>query len=330
MKLYKTLSFSLIILLSTFANGQKIARFIIVPDTQTYLESYPQGMENQFDWISKQNKNTDFVIQLGDLTQDNQELEWYFVRKNFEKLKTPYSIALGNHDMGSGKPGVAADTRLSKLANKYFPVAEKDSSFCFEKGKMDNRYHFIKAGKKDWLILSIAFGPSDQVLEWANKVIKANGDKKVIISTHAYLYFDNTRMGENDWWRPQNYGIGKDPTTTVNDGEQIWNKLVSKHPNIVAVFSGHVLKSGTGLLISEGEYGNKVVQILTNYQRGVDNSTKGGNGFLRIVDIDTKNESMSVKTFSTIEQKYHPDQFQNYSIDLKSGVIKYCNPKIRN
>jgi len=87
MKLYKTLSFSLIILLSTFANGQKIARFIIVPDTQTYLESYPQGMENQFDWISKQNKNTDFVIQLGDLTQDNQELEWYFVRKNFEKLK---------------------------------------------------------------------------------------------------------------------------------------------------------------------------------------------------------------------------------------------------
>lgn len=323
MKLYKTLLFSLAILFSIYANSQKVARFIIVPDTQTYLESYPKGMENQFDWISKQSKNTDFVIQLGDVTQDNQELEWYFARKNFEKLKTPYSIALGNHDMGSGKLGVPADTRQSKLANKYFPVAEKDSSFCFEKGKMDNRYHFIKAGKKDWLILSLAFGPSDQILEWANKVIRANSDKKVIISTHAYLYFDNTRMGEKDWWRPQDYGIGKDSGTSVNDGEQIWEKLASKHTNIVAVFSGHVLKTGTGLLISEGENGNKVVQILTNYQRGVDNSIRGGNGYLRIVEIDTQNELMRVKTFSTIEQKYHPDQFQNYSIDLKSGVIKY-------
>jgi hypothetical protein len=292
----------------------------VVPDTQTYLESHPEVMENQFDWIAKQKKKVDFVIHLGDVTQDNREVEWYVAQKNFSKLNVPYSITLGNHDMGS-KPGVFADTRESTLANKYFPVSPADSAYCFEKGKMDNRYHLLNAGKTQWLILSLAFGPSDQVLEWANKIIRENQDKKIILSTHAYLYLDSTRMDGNDWWRPQAYGIGKDTTDTVNDGEQIWEKLVSKHANMVAVFSGHVLKSGTGLLISQGHQGNKVVQILTNYQRGVDNSIRGGNGYLRIVEFDTKNEKMDVRTFSTWEEKFHPDPAHNYTIDLKSGKI---------
>ncbi|HCY42720.1 MAG TPA: phosphoesterase [Prolixibacteraceae bacterium] len=307
--------------LSSCTGSKQITRFLVVPDTQTYLESHPEVMENQFDWIAKQRRKIDFVIHLGDVTQDNREVEWYVARKNFEKLKVPYSIALGNHDMGS-KPGMFADTRESTLGNKYFPVPQTDSSFCFEKGKMDNRYHLLKTGKTEWLILSLAFGPSDKVLRWANKVVSENQDKKVILSTHAYLYLDSTRMGNGDWWRPQSYGIGKDTIDTVNDGEQIWQKLVSKHANIVAVFSGHVLKSGTGLLVSQGEKGNSVVQILTNFQRGVDNSIRGGNGYLRIVEIDTRKSLIDVKTFSTWEKKYHTGKPHNYSVDLNSGIVK--------
>ncbi|MGD9930085.1 MAG: metallophosphoesterase [Mangrovibacterium sp.] len=309
----------LYVLLSSCSNETHIARFIIVPDTQTYLESYPEVMENQFEWIAKQ-KNVDFVIHLGDVTQDNREVEWYVAQKNFNKLNAPYAIALGNHDIGS-KPGVFADTRQSTLANKYFPVSPADSAFCFEKGKMDNRYHLLKAGKTDWLVLSLAFGPSDEVLEWANQVVGENQDKKVILNTHAYLYLDSTRMGGDDSWRPQAYGIGKDIADTVNDGEQIWEKLVSKHPNFVAVFSGHVLKTGTGLLISEGKQGNQIIQILTNYQRGVDNIERGGNGYLRIVEFNAKNETMDVKTFSTWEEKFHPEAAHHYTIDLKTGNV---------
>lgn len=309
-----------LIMLSSCAGSKQITTFLVIPDTQTYLESHPEVMENQFGWIAKQRKKVDFVIHLGDVTQDNREVEWYVARKNFDKLQMPYSISLGNHDMGS-KPGVFADTRESTLANKYFPVQKSDSSFCFEKGKMDNRYHFLQAGKTGWLILSLAFGPGDKVLDWANKVINENQDKKVILSTHAYLYLDSTRMGNGDWWRPQSYGIGKDTSDTVNDGEQIWEKLVSQHTNIVAVFSGHVLKSGTGLMISRGDKGNQVVQVLTNYQRGVENSIRGGNGYLRIVEFDIRKSLMNVKTFSTWEQKYHPGKQHHYSVDLISGSV---------
>jgi hypothetical protein len=301
------------------AEEDQITNFIVVPDTQTYLEGFPEVMEKQFEWIASQD-DVDFVIHLGDVTQDNHVLEWYVAKKHFSKLKVPYSITLGNHDMGS-RPGVFADTRNSELANKYFPVSPADSVYCFETGKMDNRYHLLKAGNTDWLILSLAFGPNNDVLQWANKVVSENQDKKIILNTHAYMYFDSTRMDNGDWWRPQAYGIGKDTTDTVNDGQQIWEKLVSKHPNFVAVFSGHVLKAGTGLLISEGNHGNKVVQILTNYQRGVDESVRGGNGYLRMVKFDIKNDMLEVKTYSTWEEKFHPDPAHNYTINLKTGTV---------
>ncbi len=318
-KLIPFLSIIAITLFVSCSSNRYIARFLVVPDTQTYLEAYPEVMANQFEWIASQ-KNVDFVIHLGDVTQDNREIEWYVARENFQKLNFPYTISLGNHDMGS-KPGVFADTRESTLANKYFPVPEVDSIFCFEPGKIDNRYHLIKAGKTDWLVLSLAFGPSDDVLEWGNQVIKNHSMHQVILNTHAYMYFDSTRMDNGDWWRPQSYGIGKDSTDTVNDGEQIWQKLVSQHPNLVAVVSGHVLKTGTGLLVSEGIHGNKVPQMLSNYQRGVDNSIKGGNGYLRILEFDTRTKLLKVKTYSTLENKYHPDPQHNYTIEINTGQV---------
>lgn len=322
-KSYSTQFFLILLISSLFfscSGTAYITNFLVVPDTQTYLESHPEVMENQFDWIARQKRKADFVIHLGDVTQDNREIEWYVARKNFDKLKVPYSISLGNHDMGS-KPGLFADTRESILANKYFPVCDQDSAFCFEKGKMDNRYHLLRAGKTEWLILSMAFGPSDQVLEWAGQIIGNHQERKVIVSTHAYLYMDSTRMDNGDWWRPQAYGIGKDTTDTVNDGEQIWQKLVSKHPNVVAVFSGHVLKTGTGLLISEGDSGNHVVQMLANYQRGVENSIYGGNGYLRIVEFNQRDGNMQVKTYSTRERKNHPDPSHHFTIHLGTGKI---------
>ena len=318
-KLITYLSLIAVTLMASCSANRHTARFLVVPDTQTYLEAHPEVMENQFDWIASQ-KNVDYVIHLGDVTQDNREIEWYVARENFRKLKVPFTISLGNHDMGS-KPGVFADTRESTLANKYFPVPEDESTFCFEPGKMDNRYYLAKAGKTDWLILSLAFGPSDEALEWGNQVIKDHPHHQVIVNTHAYMYFDSTRMDNGDWWRPQSYGIGKDSTDTVNDGEQIWQKLVSQHSNIVAVVSGHVLKTGTGLLISKGEQGNQVAQMLSNYQRGVDNSIKGGNGYLRILEFDTRAQQLKVQTFSTLEKKFHPDPQHNFSIDLKTGLV---------
>src|SRR5690606_29517904 len=98
--------------------------------------------------------------------------------------------------------------------------------------------------------------------------------------------------------------LGKDSVDQVNNGEEIWEKLVRKHPNILLVVSGHVLNDGVGTLVSEGDYGNNVYQMLANFQGGVDGSVNGGNGFLRILTIDPANHTIDVKTYSPHIDEY--------------------------
>lgn len=303
--------------------------FIILPDTQTYMEAYPEVFESQVEWIIQNRENIDAVIHVGDITQDNNPLEWAMMSNHFsdiEEAGVPYTFSLGNHDLGS-EPGKFADVHDTSMANKYFPLSRfNDKSYMGEsqdENLIDNHYIQINSGGINWLILSLEFGPSDETLNWANRVIANNADKAVIINTHAYLYSDSTLHDNGDWWLPQSYGIGKDSTRTVNHGGQIWEKLVSKHPNILAVFSGHVLNSGVGTLVSTSKNGNKVYQMLANYQRGVQDSENGGNGYLRIVTIDGKNNRFEVKTFSTWENKYHPSEEHNFvfeNVDLNSYI----------
>jgi len=327
-------SLLILIILSTSCQSSQETTFIILPDTQTYLEAFPEVFESQVDWIIQNKEKIDAVIQVGDITQDNHTLEWAVMSKyfsEFEKAGVAYTFSLGNHDMGSA-PRKSADIHDTSLANKYFPISRfKNKKYMGESqhnNLIDNHYIQINSGGIDWLIFSFEFGPSDETLDWANKVIANNPHKIVIINTHAYLYSDSTLHDEGDKWLPQIYGIGKDTTRTVNNGKQIWDKLVSQHPNIIAVFCGHVLNGGVGTLVSTGKNGNKVYQMLANYQRGVHNSEYGGNGYLRIVTFDAKNNNINVKTYSTWEDKYHPSKEHNFIFE-DVDISNYINANKR-
>jgi hypothetical protein len=304
--------------LSPDSAGQAV-KFAVFPDTQTYLESCPEVLEKQIDAIARDSRRYAALIHLGDMTQDNHPLEWYVLAKLFrifDEIKLPYTFALGNHDMGS-VPRKTADTREAALANRYFPLNVMKEKLYWGGGSsdetVDNHYILVSAGEIDWLIISLAFGPSDETLDWANKIVRSHPDRTVIVNTHAYMYSDSTRIGEGDHWRPQHYGIGKDSAQSVNDGEEIWTKFVSKHPNIIAVLSGHVLNSGVGTLVSTGDNGNSVYQMLSNYQRGVENSTKVKAGYYRVLTFDKSRRTLSVETISAVTGEKHPSAHHNFT-----------------
>ena len=317
-----------LICLSLFAcnKGGRAFTMVLLPDTQTYAEKHPEIFEAQTEWIAEHADEFAFVLQQGDLTQNNNDAEWQVVEKALAKLdgKIPYTFVPGNHDMGS-VPGKFADVRNTTLMNQYLPLSRYQSlptfGGAFEKDKVDNTYHVFKAGGQEWLVLSLEFGPRNEVLDWANQVVEKYPDHKIIVNTHAYLYSDSTRHDGEDWWRPQGYGIGKDTGPKApNDGEQIWEKLVKKHPNMMFVFSGHVLHDGEGTLISEGESGNRVYQMLANYQEGVKGSEKGGSGYLRLITVNPKAKTVEVKTYSPYLDKYMTDPKQQFifeNVDLK-------------
>lgn len=295
-------------------------RIVLLPDTQTYAEKYPEVLDSQINWIINNAKTINFVLQQGDITQNNNHKEWKIAQAAFSRLnkKVPYILAAGNHDMGSAD-GKFADVRNSTLFNFYFPYAEMHRLPGFagvtEEGKMDNAYYIFKTGKINWLVLTLEFGPRNSILEWANTIIKNHPEHSVIINTHSYMYSDSTRQGPGDNWRPQAYGVGKDSgDSIVNDGEQIWNKLVKLHPHTRFVFSGHVLNSGVGTLVSINDAGFLVYQMLANYQEGVKGSVKGGNGWLRILDLDYKKKTLSVSTYSPYINQYMDDPQHRFVI----------------
>ena len=310
----------IILLCLFFLSCSQKARIVLLPDTQTYAEKYPEIIDAQLNWVADNAKNINFVLQQGDLTQNNNDKEWKIVKNAFSKIdnEVPYVLAVGNHDMGSA-PGKFADVRNSSIFNLYFPYKDfsKQKYFggSFEPEKLDNSYFLFTTGKIKWIIITLEFGPRNEVLEWANQILAKHQDRLAIVNTHAYMYSNNTRIGEGDNWRPQAYGVGKDSgIKAVNDGEQIWEKLVNKNPNVRFVFSGHILNNGVGTLTSTNQNGLPVYQMLANYQEGVKGSIKGGNGFLRIIDFDFKKKTFKVQTYSPYLNEYKLEPSQNFSI----------------
>ncbi|MDR1681510.1 MAG: metallophosphoesterase [Prevotellaceae bacterium] len=312
----RTLLLTLLLFALSVLYGQP-AKFVLFPDTQSYLESCPEILEKQVEAVTKNSPQYAAVIHLGDITQDNHPLEWYVAGKlfqSFDEANLPFTFSLGNHDIGSA-PRKTADTRESAGANKYFPIAAMKEKAYWGGSlteKIDNHYILLSAGGIDWLIISLAFGVSDETLEWANRIVAQHPDRKVILNTHAYMYFDDTRMGKGDNGLPQHYGIGKDTSTSVNDGEQIWAKFVSNHANIMAVVSGHVTGSGVGTLVSTGKNGNRVYQMLSNYQREIENAVPASKGYYRILTFDKASRRIEVETISAVTGEKHPSEKHNF------------------
>lgn len=338
-----------------WSTAKKPFTFIVMPDTQSYAKDFPDVFRIQVEWIAAHADSIAFVMHLGDIvTNSASTVQWDAAKvMYFLDGRVPYVMAVGNHDLGTHGN---SDNRNSTLFNQYFPYQKhsKAPSFggAYEVGKMENAFYTFEAGCINWLVLALEFGPRNKVLDWASTIIAQHPNHKVILDTHAYMYSDDTRMTTDHKWLPNTYGLGQQfngdgtpildgdglPVTKpdndpehANDGEEIWQKLMSQYPNTMMVFSGHVLNGGVGTLVSNGVHGNKVYQMLSNYQNLVNvdytangvtkNISTGDSGFFRIVTVDPVKNTLSVKTYSPYVDMYlrgpeHPNQefiFENVS-----------------
>jgi hypothetical protein len=139
----------------------------VLPDTERYSDDYPQYFQAQTRWIAENYKrrNIAHVMHLGDITQHNAAPEWDLAKRCFGMLdgRVPYLLVPGNHDYSEGR---------KTLLNEYFPVADiqKWPTFggVYQQGRLENSYHLLRIGQRDWIALGLEFGPRDEVVEWAN------------------------------------------------------------------------------------------------------------------------------------------------------------------
>lgn len=301
--------------LSTFS-GEDFS-IVILPDTQMYSHLYPKIFIAQTQWIADNVLAHDirFVLHEGDVVNipgpTTQQWERAVAALNKLDGVVPYALAIGNHDYDD--EGV---TRASTLFNRFFPLDKfrREPTFggYYEEGKMDNTYHLFRAGGTDWMILSLEFGPRDNVLVWADRMVKNYPARRVIVLTHAYLHYDNALLGAKPDHAslPENMGIAQQ-TGGANNGVKMWEKFVSQNKNIAFVFNGHTGGDGAARRISNGIYGNLVFQALANYQY----FENGGNGYLRIMRFEPSQARVSVRTYSPWLKEELTDEQNKFTFD---------------
>jgi hypothetical protein len=296
---------------------------VVLPDTQGYTnERFAHHYHAQTQWIADnaQKYNIKNVLHLGDVTDNNLCPQWEIARAAMKRLDgvVPYAIATGNHDHG---PRGNCATRET-LLNEYFPFAESARWPTFggamEDGALENTYHLLEAGEQRLLILALEWGPRRQAVEWANRVVADHPDHRVILITHAYLYFDDTRYdwrkyGDDQAWSPyaSYYGVAALPGGT-HDGEELWQKLVRRHPNFIMVLNGHVCGDGLGRQASIGDRGNIVQEMLVNYQM----RPEGGEGYLRLVEFLPDGQTVQIKTYSPSLGKWRTNPDEQFLLTL--------------
>ena len=303
---------------------------IVLPDTQFYSQAWASIFDGQAEWIvaNKEAQQIAFVLHTGDIVDSDVAEQWSVAAHSLAMLdgNVPYVVAGGNHDYSNIADRVG-------MTSQYLPVSRfaQNAYFgaTFEPDHIENSYSVIPAGGASWLVLALEFGPRDEVLGWADATLRRFSSLPAIIITHAYLYSDGRRYdrcGPNQPWNPHDYVMMGQPGTSINDGEEVWRKLVLPNSNVKFVFSGHAVGDGSGALgyaaarlTSLRPDGSKVHQILANYQYclgGPCPEVHGGNGFLRLVHIAPAERSVTVKTYSPYLDRFQTDRENEFALDL--------------
>ena len=306
--------------------------FAVVGDTQIVAKqdklNGTQNLNRLYDWIVSQKdaQKIQYVMGLGDITDGNTAEEWVIAKNAIHRLNghIPYSLVRGNHDGSNQINATFNDLATSPYSQSY------EGSYD---GTLNNTWRTILAGSSQtpYLIMTLDYGPTDKILAWADQVVEDHPNHNVIVTTHAYLFRDGTTLDSSDVCPPSN------SNAAYNNGDQVWDKFVKKHENIVMVLSGHDPCAQVVATQTKGDHGNVVTQMLIDPQ-GVD--AKSLIGAVALLHFTEDGKKVSVEYYSTLREAHYmsSNQFEidislidrgpvedssiviNHSLDLASGI----------
>ncbi|MCX7426487.1 MAG: metallophosphoesterase [Planctomycetia bacterium] len=299
----------------------------VLPDTQRYTIDPWKGIFSTItQWLARnrQARNIGFVLHEGDITGGNTADTWQVASEAMavlDKAGIPYSLTTGNHDHDAWNPFRNTPDRNTLLGD-YFPIARFQSmptfGGVFEPGRTENNYHRFTVAGKHYLTLALECGPRNETVAWANRVLAEHSDRVAVVVTHAYLYSDGTRYdwaakGASQDCNPHcdSYGFSTphDGSENVNDGQQLWQKLVNKNKNVRLVLSGHVPWAGARLS-GKGEHGQTVHELVAAYHDPPE-------GYLRLLEFLPDGKTIQVKTYSPHLDKHLTDSNQQFVLSIE-------------
>ena len=308
---------------------------VALPDLQFLNYFWKDLYHVPFDDIinNAEARNTVYVMGLGDSTQSKHGYgtaststtitEATLAGNQFHRFNNvlDYTVVRGNHDEYDDYETYIGTEEYVALMDGSFNGSRRTPGE--KEGSMDaygaNVYKKFEVNGTKYLGITLDYGPSDEVLEWACGVVEANPDYRVIVTTHGYMWRDNTTIDPNDSVVPTASGY-------PNNGDDIWDKFVSKYENIVMALSGHIDSEGVQISKAQGENGNYVTQILINgeglehYGYGEEGEAYGMEAIFYFLDDD----EVAVAYYSPIKDKYLHET-QVFTLNDASPATKYTS-----
>lgn len=264
----------------------------LVGDTQIEAHYDTDSFPYIYDWIveNAKKKKMAYVIGLGDIVDKNPDEEWQLAYENIIKLNgvVPYSLVRGNHD---------SIQKLNELFYKDWYTRTCDG--LFEQGHIENSFRTFRAGKTDYLIMTLEYGPRDVVLDWAAEVLERYPNHKAIITTHAYMTRDGSRLDAEDYHSPTY-------EKRENNGEDMWNKVFSQYANVFMIICGHIDCETVVVNQEKGVHGNIVTQILIDMQ-GIslrEYKQSGALGSVTMLYFNEDGTMAEMETYSTVRELF--------------------------
>jgi hypothetical protein len=301
--------------------GTVRSTLVVLPDTQFYACAYPDIFDQQAQWVldHRREQGIELVLHTGDIVDTNVAAQWQVAAHSLHRLDgvVPYLLTMGNHDLTSTRDSLVADYfRIDDMATKAWQPTSRDAK------RLDNAFGVIELGGQRWLVIGLEFGPRDAVVDWAAGVLAEHADLPAILFTHAYLYSDGKRYDRAiqplQPYHPDGYGYT--PQEGINDGQDLWNKLVDPNENVRLVLSGHVIPDGTARATQQRASGTRVHQVLANYQK-CDfcpcEEVEGGEGYLRLLRFTPDGSHIDVSTYSPHLNTFLRDSENEFTLELE-------------
>lgn len=293
--------------------------FAVLGDTQELSEDDPEGFAQVYQWIAD-NKDThkiEYMLGLGDITQKSYSYEWEHAKKQIYKLNgsIPYLLSRGNHDWDTIYDGKVVEGFSSTFNDGIYN--KQQVTGVMTEGRMENAYRTINICGIDYLFMALDFGPNAEMLDWANSVVEAHPNHRVVVITHGYMYHDGTTLGGDDLYPASTHPIrcrkdqqSKKPSL---DGDDMWEQFVSKHENVQLVLSGHDPAQHIVYRQDQGDKGNTVTQMLIDPQH-IDGFYEP-TGMVAMFYFSDNGNKLTVRYYSVLKDLYGSERSQ-FTIDL--------------
>jgi hypothetical protein len=264
---------------------------ILFPDTQYMVKSPNEKMwETMPQWVkdNRAKENIKAVIGLGDVTDTYpaNPIEYSEALKGWNIIKSSDLIYMPTR----GNNGDRDSKWNDYFGPKYF--AGKTWFGGYHDSTTSCYYVKFVEGSKKYLVLAVGFDPNPAQIAWAQDVLNANNDSKVIVVAHSYLEAKQQRV-------------------LTGEGTELWEDLIQKNKNIFLVVCGHRYDSSpsTSYFLKD----KRVNELRADYQ-----DIGNGSGYMVNLTFQPSNYIIQTTAFSAYLNKTDPKG--SYVMPLCLGI----------